>query len=526
MKKIISLVMAILLCISTVITASAGYKDGIISDDDCYNKFYKGPQYLEVDDKYMPTFTHRIHSVRQDAVIDVTIKNGNELYVEFYFDNLLEDLTETEISIELACVNKPKILEMAIPMDTYCLANQVIKARERVAITCTIPEECQNYTEVLLFIDATGIENRLYEEIVYKDGKWTFTWGYDKELTTKKERAIWLFMHQESDARGCFVDITQADLDKSNEIVQGCTTDYEKVCAIYTWVMRNVWYNLVGEYNETDYSKRLSGVCEGYTRILRRLLSAQGIPNQFLTVLQNEWDQLGHAAAIVYIDKTWMVLDGVDNRQIKQYNAYSEQRQDDYRAYGCGFGETVYQYCRRVAAFTGIYGGIDVTTEDEYYYLEHGVWPVKYIPEDGVKAIQNIVTLKIALPISMDAFKIEGYNYIKLRDLANFLNNTNKCFSVGWSDKTKTISLKSGEKYTPIGGEYTVTMKDQGKERLASPSKAKLIINGKEKTFTAYTINGANYFRLRDIAEAFDFNVIWDEQNQWVVIDTATSYKE
>ncbi len=43
---------------------------------------------------------------------------------------------------------------------------------------------------------------------------------------------------------------------------------------------------------------------------------------------------------------------------------------------------------------------------------------------------------------------------------------------------------------------------------------------------TAYTINGNNYFKLRDLGQAFNFGVTWDQENNAVVIDTTQGYKE
>jgi uncharacterized repeat protein (TIGR01451 family) len=45
-------------------------------------------------------------------------------------------------------------------------------------------------------------------------------------------------------------------------------------------------------------------------------------------------------------------------------------------------------------------------------------------------------------------------------------------------------------------------------------------------TFTAYNIEGNNYFRLRDIGEALDFGVTWDSAKNTVVIDTSKGYTE
>jgi len=60
----------------------------------------------------------------------------------------------------------------------------------------------------------------------------------------------------------------------------------------------------------------------------------------------------------------------------------------------------------------------------------------------------------------------------------------------------------------------------------AYPSTATVYINGEKVDLTAYTINGYNYFKLRDIGKAFDFGIIWDGTANTIRIDTSISYTE
>lgn len=61
------------------------------------------------------------------------------------------------------------------------------------------------------------------------------------------------------------------------------------------------------------------------------------------------------------------------------------------------------------------------------------------------------------------------------------------------------------------------------------PNSSKVTVNGSAVAFDAYTINGNNYFKLRDIAMALNgtgsnFNVTWDGSNNAVSIATGTAY--
>ena len=58
----------------------------------------------------------------------------------------------------------------------------------------------------------------------------------------------------------------------------------------------------------------------------------------------------------------------------------------------------------------------------------------------------------------------------------------------------------------------------------ATPSTHRVIVNGSEVHVEAYLINGRNYFQLRDMAAAIDFSVVWDGENDRVLIDTSRGY--
>ncbi len=63
----------------------------------------------------------------------------------------------------------------------------------------------------------------------------------------------------------------------------------------------------------------------------------------------------------------------------------------------------------------------------------------------------------------------------------------------------------------------------------ATPTNAKVLVNGKEISFTAYNIGGNNYFKLRDIALALNgseknFGVGWDADKKAVSLTSKTAY--
>ena len=142
-------------------------------------------------------------------------------------------------------------------------------------------------------------------------------------------------------------------------------------------------------------------------------------------------------------------------------------------------------------------------------------------PESGTAIPSPQKVLVNGDEIPFDVYNINGNNYFKLRDLAYILSGTEKQFEVGWDGANNAISLTSGSPYTVFGGE--MASKGIG-NKTANPTTSKIYLDGKEVQFTAYNLDGNNYFKLRDIAQTFDFGVDWDSAKNTVVIDTSKSY--
>jgi hypothetical protein len=127
--------------------------------------------------------------------------------------------------------------------------------------------------------------------------------------------------------------------------------------------------------------------------------------------------------------------------------------------------------------------------------------------------------------ITLEIYNINGDIYIKLRDIASALKGTNKAFAVGWDNKNNAISLTSGKAYTSVGGELAVSDKVTAKK--AKLTTTKTYLDGKEMKFTTYSIGSSNYFKLKDIAKAFNFGLIWDfETGRLKGFSTMFQYRE
>lgn len=139
-----------------------------------------------------------------------------------------------------------------------------------------------------------------------------------------------------------------------------------------------------------------------------------------------------------------------------------------------------------------------------------------------VKAMATVSKVKVnGVLRELESYNIDGNNYFKLRDLAQVVNKTAKNFEVEWDGAKNAIKLISNKVYTPIGGELA---KGDGKSKSAQVTTSAIYKDGKEISLTAYNIGGSNFFKLRDIAKAFDIGVTWDGPTNTVGIDTGKRY--
>ena len=125
--------------------------------------------------------------------------------------------------------------------------------------------------------------------------------------------------------------------------------------------------------------------------------------------------------------------------------------------------------------------------------------------------------------VNFDAYNIRGYNYFKLRDIALALRGSVKQFEVGWDAVSNTITLTSGKPYTEVGGEMAKMGVDN---QTANWTTSTICLNGVEVRPVVYKINNNNYFMLRDLRKALDFNVSWDSATNTITIDTSMGYQE
>lgn len=120
-----------------------------------------------------------------------------------------------------------------------------------------------------------------------------------------------------------------------------------------------------------------------------------------------------------------------------------------------------------------------------------------------------------------DAYNINDNNYFKLRDIAMVLDGSDVQFDVSWDNENDAINMLSDDNYTAVGAELSI---GNAKAQSASLFAGAIYIDGEEVILTAYNIAGNNYFKLRDLAEAFDFNLTWNGETNTIEIISDESY--
>lgn len=167
-----------------------------------------------------------------------------------------------------------------------------------------------------------------------------------------------------------------------------------------------------------------------------------------------------------------------------------------------------------------------------YYFvkvIQNPVYPQEKLPDiqqqqptqSATANPNNSKVLVNGKAVAFDSYNINNNNYFKLRDIAQVLRGTDKQFEVVWDSSKNAINMTSNKPYTTVGGELKV---GDGVAKQCSLNSSPIYKDGVQVSLTAYTINGNNYFKLRDLGQAFNFDVSWDAGQNAVVVDTTKPY--
>lgn len=128
------------------------------------------------------------------------------------------------------------------------------------------------------------------------------------------------------------------------------------------------------------------------------------------------------------------------------------------------------------------------------------------------------------VPVKFESYLINDYNYFKLRDIAWILKGSSKQFEITWDAKEMLIGLRSGEAYTTLGDELSVTNTEF--EKVYEQARPNILVDGMPIHLKSYLIEDYNYFKLRDLGTLFDFGIGWDYDKNLITIRTNQSYDD
>lgn len=142
--------------------------------------------------------------------------------------------------------------------------------------------------------------------------------------------------------------------------------------------------------------------------------------------------------------------------------------------------------------------------------------PTAFAESKTVDAVKN--TKKVTLDgeeVMVGAYDVEGYNYLKLRDVAAILNGKKCQFSVGYDEPTKLISVELAKAYEKVEGDLA-EIKDEKAKAIVSVKK--ILVNGEEKEVKTALINENNYMQLRDLGSLVGLGVGYDKVNKVIML--------
>ena len=150
-----------------------------------------------------------------------------------------------------------------------------------------------------------------------------------------------------------------------------------------------------------------------------------------------------------------------------------------------------------------------------------------------IELTSNVETVLVdGSSVQIQAYNVGNTNYMRLRDIAAIMKNTQKPFDVQWlfnqiivikdtlysGDKNNAI-YQSGVATKTIGRIFYMTS-DEYLESLAYDE----IMSEWFVESRALKINNENYVKLRDIAKCINFGVDWDSNTKTVIIDSSKNY--
>lgn len=122
--------------------------------------------------------------------------------------------------------------------------------------------------------------------------------------------------------------------------------------------------------------------------------------------------------------------------------------------------------------------------------------------------------------IALNFNTIMGKDYIKLRDFARAVTDTENQFSVNYDSETNTVAIQKGQAYTSIGNEMLL---DNSQKWITKKSNYVITVDGTKAEVQCYTIDGDLYFDIEDLAALFGMKAEKKQDGKGYILATISS---
>jgi hypothetical protein len=283
--------------------------------------------------------------------------------------------------------------------------------------------------------------------------------------------------------------------------------------AIYDWVAQNIWYDLDVYNRRVPNCDRTASnvlavrrtVCEGYANLMIAFCRAIGIPAKRVSGYargNEEWpydiDNIAtnHAWCEVYVNGYWMIADPTwDSGNVWEYGKTMDN--DGLR------GHRYFD------------AALESFSSDHYIkdYDESGIEKaIRYLQREA-NPFQGTITVN-GIGVEVCAYNIDGYNYVKLRDVAAVLNLYKAGIIVNWDNQRQSVIIITGS----TQNSRTLVGEKSEHPQIAVIPAIHILVNDRAVYLRAYSIQENTYFKLRDLAELFGFEVGYNAKSNEVTL--------
>ncbi|NDO46724.1 hypothetical protein FMM67_07700 [Clostridium sp. ASF356] len=114
---------------------------------------------------------------------------------------------------------------------------------------------------------------------------------------------------------------------------------------------------------------------------------------------------------------------------------------------------------------------------------------------------------------------IMGKDYIRLRDFASVVSDTEAQFEIKYDSKTNTVNIIKGGVYTSIGNEMLL---DNSEKYITKKSNYRIAVDGTAVEAQCYTIDGDLYFDIEQLAQILGMTAQKKQDGKGYIVATIT----